>query len=124
MHINSDINIFGSLPVWNLIGVILSDEMVSMKEKDGIHTYTAIKTDKFVKRFEKSIKATLIQNKRPEFETIVRQSIKSNTTSKETLKLLFWNAYVNNYLFFHLNDDVFFPALERIAQSRSIEGYR
>lgn len=110
MHINSDINVLGSLPDWNLIKVFLSEDMVSIKEKGGIHTYTAIKTDKSVKRFEKAIKATLIQNKKPELETIIRQAIKSNTTSAETLILLFWNASVNNELLFHLNDKVFFPA--------------
>ena len=110
MHINSDINVLGSLPDWNLIKVFLSEDMVSIKEKGGIHTYTAIKTDKSVKRFEKAIKATLIQNKKPELETIIRQAIKSNTTSAETLILLFWNATINNDLLFLLNDKVFFPA--------------
>src|SRR5690606_40820979 len=76
----------------------------------GIHAYTAIKTDKSVKRFEKAIKATLIQNKNPELEVIIRQAIKSNTTSVETQLLLFWNASANNELLFHLNDKVFFPA--------------
>jgi hypothetical protein len=51
MHINSDINVLGSLPDWNLIRVFLSEDMDSIKEKGGIHTYTAIKTDKSVKRF-------------------------------------------------------------------------
>jgi hypothetical protein len=110
VKINSDINVLGSLPDWNLIKVFLSEDMVSIKEKGGIHTYTAIKTDKSVKRFEKAIKATLIQNKKPELETIIRQAIKSKTTSAETLLLLFWNASVNNELLFHLNDKVFFPA--------------
>lgn len=110
MHLNSDINVLGSLPDWNLIKVFMSEDMVSIKEKGGIHTYTAIKTDKSVKRFEKAIKATLIQNKKPELEAIISQAIKSNTTSAETLLLLFWNASVNNELLFHLNDKVFFPA--------------
>ena len=110
MHINSDINVLGSLPDWNLIKVFLSEDMDSIKEKGGIHTYTAIKTDKSVKRFEKAIKATLIQNKKPELETIIRQAIKVNGTSADTLLLLFWNASANNELLFHLNDKVFFPA--------------
>lgn len=110
MHINSDINVLGSLPDWNLIKVFLSEDMDSIKEKGGIHTYTAIKTDKSVKRFEKAIKATLIQNKKAELETIIRQAIKVNGTSADTLLLLFWNASANNELLFHLNDKVFFPA--------------
>lgn len=110
MNINSDINVLGSLPDWNLIKVFLSENMDSIKEKGGIHSYTAIKTDKSVKRFEKAIKATLIQNKNPELETIIRQTIKANTTSADTLLLLFWNASANNELLFYLNEKVFFPA--------------
>ncbi|MCB9043394.1 MAG: DUF1819 family protein [Chitinophagales bacterium] len=110
MQINSDINVLGSLPDWNLIKVFLSEDMDSIKEKGGIHTYTSIKTDKSVKRFEKAIKATLIQNKRPELEAIIRQAIKSNTTSADTLLLLFWNASANNELLFYLNEKIFYPA--------------
>src|SRR5690606_38439191 len=84
--------------------------MVSIKEKGGIHAYTAIKTNKSVKRVEKAIKATLIQNKKPELETIIRQAIKSNTTSAETLLLLVSKDSVDHELVIHLNDKVFFPA--------------
>jgi hypothetical protein len=52
----------------------------------------------------------LIQNKNAELETIIRQAIKANGTSTDTLLLLFWNASANNELLFHLNDKVFFPA--------------
>ena len=68
MKINSDINVLGSLPDWNLIQVFLSEDMISIKEKGGIHTYTAIKTDKSVKRFEKAIKSTLISCKKSNLE--------------------------------------------------------
>lgn len=110
MHINSDINVLGSLPDWNLIKVFLSEDMDSIKVNGGIHTYTAIKTDKSVQRFEKAIKATLIKNKKIELEAIISPAIKLNTTSTDTLLLLFWNASANNELFFHLNEKVFFPA--------------
>jgi hypothetical protein len=110
MNINSDINVLGSLPDWNLIKVFLSEDMDSINEKGGIHTYTAIKTDKSVKRFEKAIKATLIASKKSNLGLIIRQAIKSNVTSTDTLLLLFWNASVNNELLFHLNEKVFFPA--------------
>jgi hypothetical protein len=110
MNINSDINVLGSLPDWSLIKVFLSEDMFSIQEKGGIHQYTSIKTDKSVKRFEKAIKTTLIHNERPELETIVRQAINLNTTSSDTLLLLFWNASANNELFNYLNEKVFFPA--------------
>jgi hypothetical protein len=110
VNINSDINILGSLPDWNLIKVFLSEDMDSIKEKGGLHTYTAIKTDKSVERFEKAIKTTLIKSKKPSLELIIRQSIKISATSSDTLLLLFWNASANNELLLYLNDKVFFPA--------------
>lgn len=110
MQINSDINVLGSLPDWNLIKVFLSEDMHSIGKNGGINSYTAIKTDKSVKRFEKAIKATLIQNKKPELEIIIRQAINANAASADTLLILFWNASDNNDLLNHLNDKVFFPA--------------
>jgi hypothetical protein len=84
--------------------------MKSIKINGGIHNYTSIKTDKSVKRFEKAIKATLISSKKNNLEFIIRQAIKSNVTSTDTLLLLFWNASANNELLFYLNEKVFFPA--------------
>jgi hypothetical protein len=111
MQINSDINILGSLPDWNLIKVFLSEDMNSIREKGGIQSYTSIKTDKSVIRFERVIKSTLIQSNKNELEFIIRQAIKANTTGAETLLLLFWNASANNELLFYLNDRVLYPAL-------------
>lgn len=110
MRINSDINILGSLPDWNLINVFLTEDMSSIGKNGGIHSHTTIKTDKSVKRFEKAIKTTLIQNKKSELKSIIRQTIQTNTTSSDSLILLFWNASSNNELLFHINDKVFFPA--------------
>jgi hypothetical protein len=110
VQINSDINVLGSLPDWNLIKVFLSEDMDSINKQGGIHTYTAIKTDKSVKRFEKAIKATLISCSKPELEIIIKQAIVANVTSADTLLMLFWNASANNKLLFHLNEKVFFPA--------------
>ena len=84
MNINSAINVLGSLPDWNLIYIFLSEDMATMKVKGGIHSYTAIKTDKSVKRFEKAIKSTLISCKKSKLELIIRQLIKINVSSAET----------------------------------------
>lgn len=110
MKINSDINVLGSLPDWNLIQVFLSEDMISIKEKGGIHTYTAIKTDKSVMRFEKAIKATFLSFKNSNSESIFLSVIKANAISNEVLFLLFWNASVNNELLNYLNSKLFFPA--------------
>jgi hypothetical protein len=110
MHINTDINILGGLPDWSLVKAFLYEDMNSIQEKGGIHTYTSIKTDKSVKRFEKAIKATLIDCKKSNLEFIIRQAINSDATNSDTLLLLFWNASSNNELLFHINEKVFFPA--------------
>ena len=54
--------------------------------------------------------ARLENCRKPNLEIIIRQAIKSNVTSADTLLLLFWNASANNELLFHLNKKVFFPA--------------
>jgi len=110
MQINSDINILGGLTDWDLIKVFLTEDNNSINEKGGVHTFTAIKTDKSVKRFEKAIRTTLLSNKKSDLEIIIRQAIQKNGANKDTLLLLFWNASSNNELLFHLNDNVFFPA--------------
>jgi hypothetical protein len=110
VHINSDINVLGSLPDWNLIQVFLSDDMTSIKEKGGIHAFTAIKTDKSVKRFEKAIKTTFLSFISSSSESIFHSVIKANAPSNDVLFLLFWNASVNNELFNYLNTNVYFPA--------------
>lgn len=110
MKINTDINVLGSLPDWNLIQVFLTEDMVSIKEKGGIHTYTAIKTDKSVMRFEKAIKATFLNFKNDNSKSLFHSVINANAISNELLFLLFWNASVNNELLNYLNSKVFFPA--------------
>ncbi len=110
MRINSDINVLGGLPDWNLIQVFLSDDMNSIKEKGGINAFTAIKTDKSVKRFEKAIKDTFLSFRNASSESIFHSVTKGNFTSSDALFLLFWNASVNNELFNYLNSNVYFPA--------------
>lgn len=110
MQINSDINILGGLTDWDLIKVFLTEDNNSINEKGGVHTFTAIKTNKSVKRFEKAIRTTLLSSKKTELGIIIRQTIQKNGVNKDTLLMLFWNASSNNELLFHLNDNVFFPA--------------
>ncbi|MCE5179213.1 MAG: DUF1819 family protein [Porphyromonadaceae bacterium] len=110
MQINSDINILGGLTDWNLIKIFLTENNNSINEKGGVHTFTAIKTDKSVKRFEKAIRTTLLNSKRSDLEIIIKQAILESGINNGTLLLLFWNASSNNELLFHLNDHVFFPA--------------
>lgn len=110
MTINSDINVLGSLPDWNLINVFLKDNISSLRKVGGVHTYTAIKTDKSVKRFEKAISATLIKFCDAKVEYLVRDMLESEGISNESLLLIFWNASFNNELLNYLNTQTYFLA--------------
>ena len=110
MIINSDINILGSLPDWNLINVFLKENINSLRLNGGVHSYTALKTDKSVRRFENAISDTLIRFQNSDFEILAHNMIKTEQISKDTLMMLFWNASNNNELLAYLNQNVFFPA--------------
>ena len=110
MKINSGINILGGLPDWNLLSVFLRESLESMRNSGGVHTFTAIKTDKSVKRFENAISATLIKFLNPEIEALVRDSMISEGLSRDSLLLLFWNASFNNELLHYLNEHTFFAS--------------
>ena len=61
MKYNSDINVLGSLPDWNLIPVFLNQDINDIRSNVGLQSVTAIKTDKSIRRFEKAITGTLIK---------------------------------------------------------------
>lgn len=110
MVINSDINVLGSLPDWNLINVFLKDSITSITQNGGTHSYTAIKTDKSVKRFESAISATLIKFHNKNIEILVRELLLDENISNDCLLLLFWNASFNNELFAYFNNQIYFIA--------------
>lgn len=110
MTINTDINLLGGLPDWNLINIFLTEDINSMRMNGGIHSYTAIKTDKSVRKFANAIKDTLLKFQNVDVEALVRTVLEAEHISKDSLILLFWNASVNNELLHYLNQNVFFPA--------------
>jgi hypothetical protein len=111
MTINSDINVLGSLPDLNLISLFLNDSIESLNKNGGHRSYTAIKTDKSVQRFEKAITGTLLHFKNKELEHIFRSIVSTESISNDSLFLIFLNASSNNELLSYLNENVFFPAL-------------
>lgn len=111
MTINSDINVLGSLPDLNLISIFLNDSIESLNKNGGHRSYTAIKTDKSVQRFEKAITGTLLFFDSKEFECIFRCIVSVESISNDSLFLIFLNASKNNELFRYLNDSVYFSAL-------------
>jgi len=111
MTINTDINILGGLPDWNLIKHFMNDNKESLDLHEGHGSYTSIKTDKSVKRFENAIKRALLSFKDKDLERIFNSIIKTESISKDSLLLLFWNASNNNELLNYLNESVYFPAM-------------
>ncbi len=111
MTINSDINVLGSLPDLNLISLFLNDSIESLNKSGGHRSYTAIKAEKSVQRFEKAITGTLINFKNKELEHIFRSIVSTESISNDSLFLIFLNASINNELLNYLNESVFFPAL-------------
>ena len=111
MTINSDINVLGSLPDLNLITLFLNDSIESLNKNGGHRSYTAIKTDKSVQRFEKAITGTLINFKNKQLEHVFRSIVSVESISGDSLFLIFLNASNNNELLNYLNQSVFFPAM-------------
>jgi hypothetical protein len=108
MNINTDINILGGLPDWNLVLLFLSRNIDSMRQEGGVNAFTSIKTDKSVVRFEKAITATLLKPLNFNIEFLIRDTLQAEGISKDSLHLLFWNASFNSDLFRYLNEHVYF----------------
>lgn len=106
MKINSDINILGGLPDFKLIGIFLEEE----NPDETINSFTQIKTEKSVKRFEKAIKSTFLNFGNRRQELVFRDVLQNEGMSKDALLMLFWNASFNNELLNYINSNVFFPA--------------
>lgn len=110
MKINSDINVLGSLPDLNLINLFMNESMQSLNQNGGHRSYTAIKTDKSVKRFEKAIKLTFLHYNNSNTELLFKNIINAELISSDSLLMIFWNASSNNELLNYLNQNVYFPA--------------
>ena len=111
MKYNSDINVLGSLPDWNLIPVFLNQDINDIRSNVGLQSVTAIKTDKSIRRFEKAITGTLIKFANDNVSQLITGFLNKEQISNDSLLLIFWNASFNNNLLFYLNHKVFFPAL-------------
>ncbi|HRN49162.1 BrxA family protein [Agriterribacter sp.] len=109
MEINSDINILGGLPDFDLILHYLNRESSKFEYKPH-YTYTSIKTDKSVKRFENAIVRTFLKHSDKNAELLIKSILSIEGLSSNGLVMLFWNASANNELLRYLNEHVYFPA--------------
>lgn len=110
MNINSDINVLGSLPDWNLIYIISQIRTSSSPNCQLNQSVTRIKTDKSIRRFESAINNTLIRTSNNYQSELISSFLSAERISNDSLYLLFWNASYNNELLGYLNENVLFPA--------------
>lgn len=104
MQINSNINIIGGLPEFNLIKTFL----IKTELQDKSHVeYSDIRTLKSVNRFKKAISESFTSSNKNLNQLVLpfieKQSIEEN------IYLLFLLFSYNNELFRYLNSQVFFP---------------
>lgn len=111
MIINTDINILGGLPDINLINVFLEDTPAPLDSAGGHRSFTSIRTDRAVKRFESAIIGTILHYKNDEVKSMLTTCLRSEGITADSLHLLFLNSSRNNDLLHYLNKSVFFPAL-------------
>lgn len=121
MIINTDINILGGLPDWNLIKYYFQEDILKLNEYVGIQSFTTIKTDKSIKRFKKAINSTFFNFKNEDIKAIFNDTIFKKSFSIETQYFLYWIASHNNDLLHYINNSVFFPALYSGRTSLKIE---
>lgn len=110
MKINSDINILGGLPDWQLIEEVLKEKFELSTVHESKHYYGAIKTAKSVKRFEKVISNILVKFENEQTKTLVYDIITSEGISIDSRLILFWNASFNNELLNYLNNQIYFSS--------------
>ena len=110
MDINSDINVLGSIPDFNLV------KEVYLKGNPKIflpncNIVKEIKTQKSSKRFEKAINNTFLRFKSSNVRILFESVLLKETDDSLFLFFLLLNSALNNDLFKYLNSNVFFPAL-------------
>jgi len=107
VKINSNINILGGMPDFNLIEDYLPDSNSGTVSGPS----SAIRTRKSVDRFEKAIRKTFYDDTDNRVVDLLVSTIKSEGISDDCLLMLFLTASANNELLDYLNRQVYFPAL-------------
>lgn len=119
MNINSNINILGGLPEFELIKTFLMD---SDNQGKSHLEYSDIRTLKAVNRFKKAIQESFV-SETENINNLFLPFLKENSIN-ENLYFLFLLFSFNNDLFKYLNDTVFFPIYysgRRIIKKEEVE---
>jgi hypothetical protein len=110
MKINSDVNILGGLPDFELVDIFFRMFILKEENTEDNSSFSRIRTDKSIRRFEKAIKSTLLHFNNSDFQSLLGEILKNEGISNESLLMFFWNASGNNDLLHYINTNVFFPA--------------
>jgi len=119
MNINSNINILGGLPEFELIKTFLID---SDNQGKSHLEYSDIRTLKAVNRFEKAIKESFV-SENGNINNLFLPFLKENRIN-DNLYFLFLLFSFNNDLFKFLNENIFFPIYfsgRRIIKKEEVE---
>ncbi len=119
MNINSNINIIGGLPEFELINFFL----INSDNQGKSHLeYSDIRTLKAVNRFKKAIQESFV-SKTVDINNLFLPYLKEKSIN-ENLYFLFLLFSFNNDLFKYLNDTIFFPVYysgRRIFKKEEVE---
>lgn len=111
MKYNTDINIIGSIPDYNLIYRALPLLISSPKEIEGFlvkNNEYDFRTEKSRKRFLAVLKSTFINHEKSELNLLVGRLINKFSSNQQSQALLiFWVFNIQNALFFELNQSLF-----------------
>lgn len=111
MNINSDINILGGMPDFNLIRIYIAGEAKDKSTSEIQMQYTSIKTEKAFKRFQKAIDKSMNCFKTEKLQQMIQSLCNEQDLDETMLLMFFWNMSLNNDLFAYLNEHVYFPIL-------------
>lgn len=111
MKVNTDINILGGMPDYNLIRIYIAGEAKEKSTSEIQLQYTSIKTEKAFKRFQKAIDKSMNCFKSNDLKSMIQTLCNAQEIDETMLMMFFWNMSLNNELFAYLNEKVYFPVL-------------
>lgn len=111
MNINSDVNILGGMPDFNLIRIYIAGEAKDKTTSEIQMQYSSIKTERAFKRFQKAIEKSMNTFKNDNLRRMIQTLCNEQDLDDTMLLIFFWNMSLNNDLFSYLNEHVYFPIL-------------
>ena len=92
MDINTDINILGGMPDYNLIRIYIAGEAKDKSTSEVQMQYTSIKTEKAFKRFRKAIDVSMNRFKNDNLKQMLQMLCSEQELDETMLLMFFWNS--------------------------------